>query len=93
MNFYTDIKTIEMLNVIFIQEHPYKGVLRKDVLKLSSKFTGDHSCGSAISIKLKSNFVEDTSARVFSGNLPHIFRTPFPKNTFGRLLLFILISK
>ena len=32
--------------------------LRKGVLKISSKFTGEHPCRSAISIKLQSNFIE-----------------------------------
>ena len=31
--------------------------LRKGVLKMCSKFTGEHPCRSAISIKLQSNFV------------------------------------
>ena len=77
MNFYTDIQTVEMFNIIFIQEHPYKGVLGKDVRKLCSKFTGDHSCGSAISIKLESNFVEDTSAWVFSCKFAAYFQSTF----------------
>ena len=45
--------------------------LRKAVLKICSKFTGEHPCQSAISIKL------------------HIFRTPFLKNSSGRLLLIV----
>ena len=44
--------------------------LEKGVLKLCSKFTGEHPCRSVISI-----------------NLLHIFRTPFPRKTTGRLLL------
>ena len=44
--------------------------LRKGVLKICSKFTGEHPCRSVISVKLL-----------------HIFRTPFPKNTSGRLIL------
>ena len=32
--------------------------LRKGVVKTCSKFTGEHPCGSAISIKLQSNFIE-----------------------------------
>ena len=45
--------------------------LKKDFLKICSKFTGEHPCQSAISpVKLL-----------------HIFRTPFLKNTSGRLLL------
>ena len=62
--------------------------LRKGVLKICSKFTGEHPCQSAISIKLQSNFIEIALRHGCSpANLLHIFRTPFPKNTSGRLLL------
>ena len=50
--------------------HP-EGFLGKGVLKISSKFTGEHPCRSLIPIKFFSKF----------------FRTPFYKNTSGRLLL------
>ena len=60
----------------------------KDVLKICSKFTGEHLCQSLISIKLQSNFIEITLRHGCSPvNLLHIFRTPFTKNTSGRLLL------
>ena len=60
--------------------HP-EVLLRKDVLKICSKFTGEHSCRSAISI-------ETTLRHGCSPvNLLHIFRTPFLKNTSGWLLL------
>ena len=52
--------------------------LKKGVLKICSKFTGDHPCRSVISIKLLCNFIEialrDGCSPV---NLLHIFRTPF----------------
>ena len=48
--------------------------LGKGALKISSKFTGEHPYRSVISIKLLPNLL-------------HIFRTPFPKNTSGWLLL------
>ena len=52
------------------------------------KFTGGHPHGSLISIKLQSNFMEITPRCECSPlNLLHIFRTPFPKNTSGGLLL------
>ena len=35
-----------------------EGFLRKGVLIICSKFTGEHSCRSVISIKLQSNFIE-----------------------------------
>ena len=60
----------------------------KGVLKIQSKFTGEHPCRSTISIKLQSNFIETTLRHGCSPvNLQHIFRTPFPRNTFGLLLL------
>ena len=65
--------------------------LGKGVLKICSKFTGEHPCRSAISIKLQSNFIEITLWHGYSPvNSLHIFRTPFLKNTSGRLLLKIL---
>ena len=57
---------------------PSELFLGKGVLKICSKFTGEHPCRSAISIKLQ---------RCSPVNLLHIFRTPFPKNTYGWLLL------
>ena len=67
-----------------------KMFLRKGVLKIYSKLTGEHPCRSAISIKLQSNFIESTLRHGCSPvNLLHIFRTPFPKNTPGRLFLII----
>ena len=69
-------------------------VLRKGVLKICSKFTGEHPCQSAISIKLQSNFIEITLRRGCSPvNLLYIFRTPFPKNTSGGLLLNLINLK
>ena len=62
--------------------------LRKGVLKICSKFTGQHSCRSVISVKLQSNFIEITLQHGCSPvNLLYIFRTPFTKNTYGWLLL------
>ena len=67
--------------------------LRKGVLKIYSKFTGEHPCRSAISIKLQSNFIEITLRHECSPvNLLHIFRTAFPGNTSGWLLLYIIVA-
>ena len=64
--------------------------LRKGVLKICCKFTGEHQCRSEISIKLQSNFIEITLLHGCSHvNLLHFFRTPFLKNTSGWLLLII----
>ena len=60
--------------------------LRNGVLKISSKFTGEHPCRSAIC-----NFIEITLQHECSPViLLHFFRTPFTKNTSGRLLLPLL---
>ena len=60
----------------------------KDVLKICSKFLGEHLCRSANWIKLQSNFTE---IALWPGcspvNLLHIFRTSFPKSTSGGLLI------
>ena len=63
-------------------------LLGKSVLKICNKFTGEHPCQSAMSIKLQSNFVEIALRHgCYPVNLLHIFRIPFPTNTSGRLLL------
>ena len=60
----------------------------KCILKTHSKFAGEHPCQSAISIKLRSKFIEITLRHGFSFvSLLHILRTPFYKNTSGCLLL------
>ena len=60
----------------------------KIVLKVCTKFTGEHPCRSVISIKLLCNFNEITCRCEYTPiNLPHIFRKPFSKNTYGGLLL------
>ena len=59
----------------------------KGALKICSKFAGEHPRGSTISIKVQRNFIEMALRRgCFPVTLLHIFRTPFPKNTFGGLL-------
>ena len=59
----------------------------KSVLKICRKFTEDHPCQSAISIKLQSNFIEIVLQHGCSlVNSLNIFRTPFPRNTSRRLL-------
>ena len=61
--------------------------LGKDVLKICIKFTGEHTCQSAVSIKLLCNFIEIALRHGCSPvNLLYIFTTPFPKNTSEGLL-------
>ena len=67
--------------------------LRKDVLKICNKFTGEHPCRSAISIKLLCNFIEIVPRHGCSPvNFLDISRTPFPRNTSGRLLLIVVLK-
>ena len=62
--------------------------LVKGVLKICSKFTGEHPCWSLISIKLLCNFIEITLRHGCSPiNLLPIFRTPFTNKTSVWLLL------
>ena len=62
--------------------------VRKGVLKIYSKFTGEHLYRSVILTKMQSNFIEITLRHGWSPvNLLHIFRTPFTKNASGCLLL------
>ena len=64
----------------------------KGIVKICSKFTGEHTCQSEILIMLKSNFIEITLRRGCSPvSLLHIFRTPFTKNTSWRLLLILFL--
>ena len=73
----------------FRSSHP-EVFLGKDVLKICSAFTGEHSCLSVISIKLICNFIEIKLRHGYSpSNLLYIFGAPFLKNTSGRLLLLI----
>ena len=62
--------------------------LGKGSLQTCSKFTGEHSCLSAFSIKLETSFIKIT---IWYGCAPvhllHIFRTHSLNNTCERLLL------
>ena len=65
-----------------------KVFLGKSVLKICSKFTREHPCRSAISIKFFCYFIEITLRHGCSPvNSRHIFRTPFLKDTSVRLFL------
>ena len=78
--------------IIQYRSSPSEVFLGKCVLKICSKFTGEHPCRSVISIKLQSNFIEIKRWDWFSPvNLLHIFRTIFYKNTSGGLLLRIAL--
>ena len=62
-----------------------KVFLRKRVLKISSKLTGEQTCRSVISIKLFSNFIEMalSSACLFSCKFPSSFQSNFIEMALG----------
>ena len=70
-----------------IRSSPSEVFLEKDVLKICSKFTVEHSCRSEISIKLLCNIEITLVHGCSSVNFLHIFRTTFHNNTSGRFLL------
>ena len=61
-----------------VRSSPPEVFLGKCVLKICSKFTGEHPWRSVISVTPRH--------RYSPVNLPHIFRTAFPKNISGGLL-------
>ena len=62
--------------------------LRKGVLKIYSRFTGEYLYRKMISIKLLCNFIETTLRHGCSTvNLLYVFRKAFRKNTSRQLLL------
>ena len=75
------------LNTRF-RSSPLEVFLGKSILKICSRFTGEHPCRSMISIKLFCNFIEITLQHGCSpANLLDIFRIPFLRNTSRWLLL------
>ena len=75
---------------MYRSSHP-EVFLGKTVPKICSKFTEKHPCRSVVSIKLQSNLIKTTLQHECSPvNLLHIFRTPFPQNTSGWLLLYVV---
>ena len=67
-----------------LQKQPPRGVLKKGILRICSKFTGKHPC--------RSSFIEIILRHVSSPvNLLHIFETPFLKNDSYGLLLSLLL--
>ena len=77
--------------IIFRSSHP-EVFLEKGVLKIRSKFTGEHTCRCVIPARFLCKFIEFSFWHGHSPvNLQHIFRTPFPKNTSGWLLLYPLL--
>ena len=85
----TDVCMKILIQAVF-RSSPPEVFLEKGVLKICSKFTGEHPCQTVISLKLQSNFNEITLRHGhYPVNLLHIFRTSFPKNISEGLLLFV----
>ena len=83
-----------IMNCPLFRSSPPDVFIGKSVLKIFRKFTGEHLCQNALSIKLFCNFIEIALGhRCFPVYLLHIFRTPFPKNTSGGLLLSVSRTK
>ena len=75
------MKNLLLKPVKYRSSHP-EVLLGKGFLKICSKFTVEHPCLSAISVKLLCNFNDITLRYGCSPvNLLLIFRTPFLKNT------------
>ena len=67
---------------------PSQVFLGKGVLKICSKFTGEHPYRSMVSMTLLCNFIEIALWHGYSPvNMLHILKTAFYKNTYGGLLL------
>ena len=84
-NIYSKIKRREnewLMSISVYRSNPSEVVLVEGVLKIYRKFTGQHPCRRAISIKLRSSFIEIALRHCCSPiNLLHIYRTPFLKAT------------
>ena len=77
------------LNWMFYGSSRPEVFLKKGMLKICRKFTGENPCRSVISIKLQSSFSEIVLRHGCPPvNFLHIFRTPFPKNMSRRLFWF-----
>ena len=73
-----------------LRSSPPEAFLGKCVLKICSKFIGEHPYRSLVSIKLQSNFIEiKLWYGCFLVNLLLVFRTSFPMNTSRWLLLIV----
>ena len=82
------LKNLKKLHLSFDRSSHSEVFLEKGILKICSKFAGEHSCRSVTSIKLLCNCIEITLRYGCSPvNWLHIFRIPFSKNTSEWLLL------
>ena len=80
--------SVPLYEVLIHRSTHWEVFLRKGVLKICSKFTGENPCRSAISIKLLCNIIEITLRHGCSPvNWLHISRTRFQQNTSEWLIL------
>ena len=93
LNIFSTGTTVSSFGILrlckrIVRNNPPEVFLGKYVLEKCSKFTGENTCRSVISIKLLCKFIKITLPHGCSPvNILHIFRTFFPKNTSGGLLL------
>ena len=73
-----DFDIVELLLIKLFLSKDLQKQSSRGVLKICSKFTGEHPCRSIISIMLRSNFIEITLRHRCSVNLMHIFEHLFP---------------
>ena len=82
------LKDVHQLYLFLFKNIPPEIFLGKEILEICSKFKGEHPWRSVVSIKLLCNFNEIAFWHECSPvNFLHIFRTPFPGNTSGQLLV------
>ena len=82
---------IILIIVSIIQKQPSIGVLKKSYFEnMQQVYSGTPMPKCNFNMVAKQLYWNHTSACVSPANLLHIFGTPFPKNTYGRLLLIIL---
>ena len=75
---------------LFRSSHP-EVFLGKDILKICHKFADKTHAEVRFKKKLQSNLI--TLRHECSLNLQHIFRTPFPMHTSGRLILILSLCR
>ena len=71
---------MELFAKIVCRSSPPEVFLRKSVLKICSKFTGEHPCRSVITLRHGCS----------PANLLHVLRTPFLKNNSEQLFLSVV---
>ena len=89
---YNNGGCLKVKNILTNKSSPPNEFLIKGILKTYSRFTEEHPCRNVISMNFQSNFIEITYGCSPLNEL-YIFRTSFPKNTSGGLLLNLDLQK